>query len=102
MRFTLVFENDAEGFGSSYDLLFAPCPIWAMGENWILNLNPDNPHLQPGSVQRLLEHEKLDVKKCIVVVHHIGHGSIECLELLKKDLENADIKYRVIDFEELK
>lgn len=28
MRFTLVFENNQEGIGASYDLLFAPSPIW--------------------------------------------------------------------------
>jgi hypothetical protein len=103
MKFSLVFENNEEGVGSSYDLLFAPCPVFAQGENWVLNLNPDNPHLQPGSVQRLLEQENLEhVKKCVIVVHSGGHGDIESLELLKKDLDNANLIYRVIDFGELK
>ena len=102
MRFTLVFENIEEGRGASYDLLFAPCPIWAIGEEMILNLNPNNPLLQTGSVQQLIELENLQrIKKCVIVVHHVGHGEIESLELLKNDLENADIIYKIVDFLEL-
>lgn len=89
MRFTLVFENDAEGFGSSYDLLFTPNPTWVQGDNLILDLNPENPLLQPRSVQRLLEAEEITyVEKYTVIVHHVGHGDVDCLESLKKDLEN--------------
>ena len=63
MKFTLVFEKNDEGRGASYDLLFIPCPVFAQGENRVLNLNPETPHLQPGSIQRLLQQEKLqDVK----------------------------------------
>ena len=53
MKFTLVFENREEGVGASYDLLFAPCPVWIHGEHWVLNLNPENPYLKPKSINRL-------------------------------------------------
>jgi len=102
MRFTLVFENDAESFGSSYDLLFTPNPLWVQGDNLIMELNIDNPTLESGCVQRLLVKEEITyVEKCIIIVHHVGHGDIECLEMLKKDLEDADILYKVVDFGEL-
>lgn len=103
MRFTLVFENDAEGFGSSYDLVFAPNPCWVQGDNLKLELNPENPNLEAGSIHSLLMQEEITyVEKCVVVVHHVGHGTIDSLETIKKELEDLDIKYRIIDFEELK
>lgn len=103
MRFTLVFENNQEGIGASYDLLFAPCPIWVAGENEILNLNPHDPYLNQGCVSRLLEKENLqDVKKCVIVIHSIGHGGIKSLNILKNDLSAAGIKYGVIDFDGIK
>ncbi len=103
MKFTLVFENNQEGSGASYDLLFAPCPIWAMGEKTIINLNPSDPHLNPGCISRLIEQEKLQaVKKCVIIVHSIGHGGIESLDILKSELKAAGIKYGVIDFDGIK
>ncbi|WP_372998481.1 hypothetical protein [Lutispora sp.] len=67
-----------------------------------MNLNPQNPYLQAGSINRLLEQEKLQhVKKCVIIVHSIRHGDIESLELLKKELENKEIKYKIVDFGEL-
>ena len=102
MRFTLVFENNQEGSGASYDLLFAPCPIWATGENQILNLNPHDPYLNPGCVSRLIKQEILQaIKKWIIVVHSIGHGGIDGLNILKSDLKAVGIKYCVIDFDEI-
>lgn len=102
MRFTLVFENDAESFGSSYDLLFTPNPVWVQGDNLILELNPDSPLLEAGSVHKLMEQEEITyVEKCIIIVHHVGHGDVGCLEMLKKDLEDAGILYKVVDFGEL-
>ncbi len=102
MRFTLVFDNLAEGYGSSYDLLFTPSPVWVQGDNLILDLNPESPQLKAGSVQRLIEQEEIQyVEKCIIVVHHVGHGDVDSLEILKKDLENADIEYRIVDFNDI-
>lgn len=102
MRFTLVFENDAEGYGSSYDLLFAPNPCWVQGDNLILSLNPEGTVLREGSIQALLQQEEITyVEKCVVVVHKVGHGTGQSLELLKKELEDIGIAYRVVDFEEL-
>jgi hypothetical protein len=42
------------------------------------------------------------VERCVVIVHKIGHGTIDSLATIKKELEDLDIKYRIIDFEELK
>lgn len=101
MRVTLVFENRKEGSGTSYDLLFAPCPIWVTGETEILNLNSQYPYLNPGCVARLVEKENLlqNVKKCVIVIHFVGNGGIESLNIIKRDLEKLNIKYRIIDFE---
>ncbi|WKY46630.1 hypothetical protein Q5O24_09590 [Eubacteriaceae bacterium ES3] len=103
MRFTLVFENQQEGIGASYDLLFAPCPIWDAAGTEIINLNPQDPYLNPGCVTRLIEHEHLQgVEKCIIVIHAVGHGDENSLAVIKADLEDLNIKYRVIDFIEIK
>ncbi|PKM67299.1 MAG: hypothetical protein CVU95_07680 [Firmicutes bacterium HGW-Firmicutes-2] len=103
MRFTLVFENQQEGIGASYDLLFAPSPIWDAAGKEILNLNPQDPYLNSGSVKRLIEHEQLQgIEKCIIVVHSVGLGDDKSLAVLKADLDQMKIKYSVVDFREIK
>lgn len=48
----------------------------------------------------LIEHENLlNIKKCILVVHSIGHAGLDSLDILKRALEVEGIKYCVIDFE---
>ena len=102
MRFTLVFENHQEGIGASYDLLFAPCPIWNAAGKEILNLNPRDPYLNSGCVERLLEQEYLKgVEKCVVVIHSIGHGDERSLKILKADLDALKIKYQIVDFNDI-
>lgn len=102
MRFSLVFENHEEGIGASYDLLFAPCPIWVLGDHHVINLNRDSPYLQPKSVNRLVEKEKLQyVKKCAIIVHNIGHGGEKDLHLIEDDLKDLGMSYRVIRFDEV-
>lgn len=99
MKFSLVFENNAEGYGSSYDLIFAPCPCWVQGNNEILNLNPETPELLPGSVKKLLDIEKLMfVNKCIIIVHSVGQGDEKSLKQLIRDLDELGILFKVIDF----
>jgi hypothetical protein len=99
MRFSLIFENNAEGYGSSYDLIFAPCPCWVQGNYEILNMNPESPELLPGSVNRLIEKEKLGfVKKCIVIVHSVGQGDEKSLKQLMRDLDDLDILFKIVDF----
>ena len=103
MRFTLVFENRQEGIGASYDLPFAPCPIWDAAGNLILNLNPQDPHLNSGCVKRLIEHEHLQgVEKCILIIHSTGNGDDKSLKILKSDLDALNIKYSIVDFSEIK
>lgn len=100
MRFSVIFENNQEGIGASYDLLFAPCPIWVAGKKEIINLNPSEPVLNSDCVIKLIECENLhDIKKCIIVVHSIGHAGLDSLNILKSALEVEGIKYCVIDFE---
>lgn len=99
MRFTVVFENQQEGIGASYDLLFAPCPIWSAGGKEIINLNPQDPYLNPGCVKRLIEHEQLqDVERCVVVIHSVGLGDDKSLKVLEDDLDVLKIKYKVVNF----
>ena len=58
MKFTVVFaSNDSTDL--SYGLVFIPCPAWVRGEKVVLNLNPENPHYQPGSVKKLLTVERI-------------------------------------------
>lgn len=103
MRFTLVFENHQEGIGASYDLIFAPCPIWDAAGNHILNLNPQDPYLSSGCVTRLIEHEHLQgIEKCVLIIHSIGHGDDKSLKILKSDLDSLNIKYSIVDFSEIK
>ncbi len=98
MRFTLVLDRKSEQ-GSSYELIFEPCPVWSRGKEMVLNLNPHNPHLQKGCVKRLFEVDSItDAGSAIVVVHDVGHGSAEDLDVLVDDLDALGLKYKVIKF----
>lgn len=93
MKFTVVFTS-TESTDQSYGLVFIPCPAWVRGDEVIINLNPDNPHYQPGSVKRLLLARRISSQKrdgiertCTVVVHPNGHGSWPDLQALVADLK---------------
>lgn len=99
MEFTVVFERSQINRNCNYDLVFEPCPIWNKNGEWLINLNPESPYYQKGSVKRLIEHEGLhDIKNCIVVVHNYGEGSAKDLETLEQDLNEQKITYKVVDF----
>jgi hypothetical protein len=105
MKFTVVFRTH-ESFDHSYGLEFIPCPCWVMGGSDILiNLNPENPHYQLGSVSKLLKSKFFtesygldDKKECIIVIHPTGHGSKVDLETLIKDLQNEGFVVRTVEF----
>jgi hypothetical protein len=93
MKFTVVFSSH-ESCDLSYGLVFIPCPVWMQGEREILNLNPENPYYQPGSVRRLWEAERVKTKlladgmhACTVVIHPVGNGSWQDLHALVADLK---------------
>lgn len=91
MHFTLVFSGP-EQRDLSYGLVFIPCPVWVTGDREVLNLNPENPHLQSGAVARLVEQESLESllakgpRRCAVVIHPEGNGSEADLATLLQDL----------------
>src|SRR5690242_7651869 len=92
MHFTVSFAGP-EQRDLSYGLVFVPSPVWVAGDHEILNLNPDDPHLQSGAVARLTAREDLKPVlaqrplRCTVVVHREGHGSPRDLETLLEDLK---------------
>lgn len=104
MKFTLIFETTEESIDLSYGLVFIPSPAFVRGQGeLIINLNPENPHYLEGSLKKLIEKENLyNIYRCVVVIHNTGNGTIKDMDALKKDLENTDIKYKIITFEELK
>lgn len=101
MQFTIVF-NGNEAVDKSYGLMFIPCPVFVSGNEEVLNLNPDKPNLQPGCIKALINKEKLqDIRKCVVVVHSIGHGTSKDLSVLQEELKMCGIAYKVIYLEEI-
>jgi len=93
MKFTVIFPCD-DSIDLSYGLVFVPCPIWVDGEREILNLNPENPYYQLGSVRKLLAAEPVILRHpsqagpaCTVVIHPSGHGSWPDLQALVTDLK---------------
>lgn len=98
MKFTVTFTTqDTPGPGEScdlsYGLVFIPSPCWIRGEGEVLvKLNPESPLYQLGSVCILLQKEKI-IKRinctgALILIHNIGHGTQEDLNLLEKDLSN--------------
>lgn len=102
--FTVIFKGDP--YNLSFNLVFEPCPIWLNpGTNdWEINLNPENPHYQLGSVRKLFDHMDIEPKlhydrACIVIVekrHQMFSDSY--LDILVKDLANEKFKVKVSEF----
>jgi len=85
----------------SYGLVFIPVPVWVKGSEQVLNLNPRTPAYQKGSVNRLIEQEKLNFnenKEAVVAIRDIGHGTRKDFDTLKEDL--ADSGFKVIVYGE--
>lgn len=91
MKFTVVFEG-SESVDLSFGLCFIPVPVWMRGAQELLNLHPERPYLQPGSVKRLRAlPEVQDEFKSIgtnvtVVAHPLGCGTDADLQVLLADL----------------
>jgi hypothetical protein len=91
VHFTVVFDGP-ENRDLSYGLVFVPCPVWMAGDREILNLHPDYPSLRLGDVAALLEKEAVRSmigkapRRCTVVAHSAGHGSVDDLAMLLRDL----------------
>jgi hypothetical protein len=104
VKFTVVFHS-SEGVDLSYGLLFVPCPVWSKGESWVVNLNPESPSYQLGSVKKLLGVEPIieglagSARECLVVVHQVGHGDEAQLHLLQEDLESEGFKVSLCRFQ---
>jgi hypothetical protein len=98
MKFTVVFAS-SDSTDLSYGLVFIPCPAWVRGDRVILNLNPENPHYQPGSVRKLITAERIGnarraegPRACTVVIHPEGHGSWPDLQALVSDLISEGLR----------
>ena len=103
MKFTLIFPS-TESTDLSVGLVFAPCPMWVIGEKILLNPHPSDPSYQNGDFKQLLgylkdkdlipsEHHKAD-DKIIIIVHHYGSGTSSDLYNLVSEIKvhGLDVK----------
>ena len=77
----------------SYGLVFIPSPVWIKGREQIINLNPNSPKYQKGSIKKLLEKENLKFDKdgnneAVIVINNIGNGESDDLVNLESDLKS--------------
>ena len=92
MHFTVnLSAEDNQEMDFSYGLVFIPCPVWVKGTRKVLNLNPERPDYQMGSVRKLLQQENLEkslagARVAHIIIHSLGHGSGADLSTLKRDL----------------
>ena len=102
MHFTLVFRSN-EATDRSYGMVFIPCPCWVRGSEVLINLNPHTPELEPGSVKRLIEREKLRPAEnegraqCTIVAHPEGHGGYKEMGILRGELQDAGFGVCVVE-----
>lgn len=100
MKFTIIFKSE-EDSDYSYGLCFTPCPVWTKGDEWILNLHPQNPQYKLGDVKDLIQKEALveKIKKeCLIIVHDIGYGTFDDLKTLQQDLIKEGFIVRICSF----
>jgi hypothetical protein len=100
MKFTVVFSTKNESEDLSFGLVFIPSPVWIQGRREIINLNPENPHYQMGSVRELLIHipaiSDRANNRCSVVTHQVGNGSEADLNMLLEDLKAEGFSVELI------
>jgi hypothetical protein len=88
-----------ESVDLSYGLVFIPCPVWVRGNKEIINLNPERPDYQLGSVRKLMDREPIErnlvERSCTVIVHSVGHGSQKDFDNLITDLKVESFKATV-------
>ena len=113
MYFTVIFEGQVDD-NWAYGLSFLPSPVWlkqgsgdvtlndglphgdALGTpaNCLKVIEPVSPHLEPGSVQQLLDHEPglataiRAQHRAVIVTHDGGHASEQDLDVLTRDLKS--------------
>lgn len=92
-----------------YVLSYEPCPQWKYGEDFIINMNPEDPHYRKGSFKKLLEyHEKYidreihPDRKCILVCdkdwESSGYDDSNTLNRLREDIESEDFNVGIFQF----
>jgi len=100
MNFTVKFINGSDTESLTFDLVFTPSPVWMQSQREIIQLNPESPKYQAGSL-RILMHQvpvlaHLQNKECTVFVHESGNGSKEDLKTLVTDLKSHGFMVQVI------
>lgn len=102
MKFTVVFPSH-ESIDFSYGLVFIPCPVWVQGQAELINLNPNNPEYQLGSVRRLMKREAIpfpvntgqNKPYVIVIPHENGNGTQADFDRLIEDLRSEGYWVRI-------
>jgi hypothetical protein len=104
MKFTLIFTS-TESTDLSVGLVFAPCPMWVIGEKILLNPHPSDPSYQNGDFKQLLgylrdkslippENHKVD-DKIFIIVHHLGHGTSSDLYNLVSEIKELGLEAKI-------
>jgi len=101
MWFTLLFDNG--GRTETYDLVYAPCPIWMKDGEQVLVPFSSSPYYKIGSVKKLLNDKKtsLSINWSIKIIIHEGqYGGKECLVSMIDDLLNCGFSPKVYNLDE--
>ncbi|MGF7058637.1 hypothetical protein [Brassicibacter mesophilus] len=103
---TLILKAE-NGYQVTYQLVYQPCPIWSINDEWIINLNPESPYYKEGNFQKLLDYHNNEVvgrtldedKECILILSKetFEHG-VEEVRKVKKDIENTGFKVKLLYF----
>ena len=109
---SLCFTVIIKGINNSqipYVLAYEPCPQWKYGDNFIINMNPEDPHYKKGSFKQLLEYHENTVgteihpdKKCLIVCNKdwesSGYDDSNTLNRLREDIESEDFNVGIFQF----
>ncbi len=100
MHFTLVFQSH-ESEDLSISICFVPCICWVKGKDIVLNPHGENPVYKEGDLENFLLFSGFSPveKNVAIIVHPEGHGTLQDLNLLKKDLSILGFTYQIMQFE---
>ena len=99
MNFTLVFESN-ESEDLSIKVCFIPCICWLSGTTIISNPHPETPQYQKGDLEFFLTTHgyRPTGKHVVLIIHSLGNGTQNDLDLLIDDLTKLDFAVRTIKF----
>jgi len=108
LSFTVIIKGNNNS-QISFVLAYEPCPEWKYGNNFITNMNSEDPHYRKGSFKQLLEYHEKSLgreihqdRKCLIICNkeweHSGYDDSNTLNRIREDIESECFNVDIFQF----